>query len=185
MAKRLFDLILSLFVLIPVLPLLLALGILIKIESRGPAIFVQDRVGLHGRVFRFFKLRSMVQDADQKGGFSTAKGDPRITRVGRFIRATSLDELPQILNVLKGDMSLVGPRPDVPRQKELYRPSQWRRRHQVRPGITGLAQAKLRSAATPSQRLAHDLFYARHHNMCLDIKIILMTIRLIFSKLAH
>ncbi|MCP5075233.1 MAG: sugar transferase [Rhodobacteraceae bacterium] len=185
MAKRMTDLLLSAIALLFALPVLIILAVLIRAESPGPAIYVQDRVGRSGKVFRFFKLRSMVQDADQKGGFSTAKGDPRITRIGRIIRATSLDELPQILNVIRGDMSLVGPRPDVPKQEQLYRPKHWQERHQVRPGITGLAQARLRSAATPSQRLAHDLFYVRHQNLCLDIKIIWMTFRLVLSKLAH
>ncbi len=185
MIKRTFDLVLSLLVLVPALPVLIFLAVLIKIESRGPVIYVQNRVGRRGQVFKLFKLRSMVQDADRQGGYSTSKGDSRVTRIGRVIRATSLDELPQILNVISGKMSLVGPRPDVPEQEILYTAAQWKKRHLVRPGITGLAQVKLRSVATPRQRLAHDLYYVKNSNLCLDLKIILMTIRLVLSKLAH
>jgi lipopolysaccharide/colanic/teichoic acid biosynthesis glycosyltransferase len=114
----------------------------------------------------------MVADAAAKGPYYTGQADPRITRVGRWLRRTSVDELPQLLNVLKGDMSLVGPRPDVPQQRQLYGDADWAQRCSVRPGITGLAQALLRSEATPAQRLALDLRYAREHNLLLDLKII-------------
>ena len=128
------------------------------------------------------KFRSMVVDAERVGGYSTAVGDPRITRMGHFIRRTSLDELPQLFNVLRGDMSWVGPRPDVPAQKGNYSDADWRARHRVRPGITGLAQATLRSAATPAQRLALDLEYVERASLLFDLKILLLTVRQVLGK---
>jgi lipopolysaccharide/colanic/teichoic acid biosynthesis glycosyltransferase len=119
----------------------------------------------------------MVKDAAGIGPYSTGRDDPRITHVGRFLRRSSIDELPQLLNVLRGDMSLVGPRPDVPAQQALYRPDDWALRCSVRPGITGLAQAALRSEATPEQRLALDLDYARNHGLLRDLQILAMTLR--------
>jgi len=125
------------------------------------------------------KFRSMVRNAAALGSHQTAADDPRVTRVGRFIRRTSIDELPQLLNVLVGDMSLVGPRPDVPVQRSLYTDEQWTLRCSVRPGITGLAQALLRSAATPEQRLELDLRYARQRDLWLDLKIMAWTVKLL------
>ena len=127
----------------------------------------------------------MVENAPELGSFSTKPGDPRITRVGKFIRATSLDELPQIWNVLIGDMSLVGPRPDVPAQKALYTPDDWHKRTQVRPGITGLAQVTQRSNATHTERLALDLDYIDRQSVGLYLIILLRTARLILTKRAH
>jgi len=124
----------------------------------------------------------MVKDADQKGSFRTNAGDTRITPVGRILRKTSLDELPQLLNVLKGEMSLVGPRPDTPGQEGDYSPEDWVRRHQVRPGITGLAQAKARQAATPEERLRLDLEYVERASVGLDVKILLMTVKQVVGK---
>ena len=112
-------------------------------KAAFPVLFRQTRLGLHGREFGMFKFRSMVKNAASIGPYFTSDNDPRITRVGRFIRRTSIDELPQILNVLRGDMSLVGPRPDVPAQRALYSDADWAQRCSVRPGITGLAQALL------------------------------------------
>ena len=123
-----------------------------------------------------FKFRSMVRDAAAIGPFNTAAGDPRITRVGRFIRRTSLDELPQLLNVLAGDMSLVGPRPDVPVHRSLYSDADWAERCSVRPGITGLAQALLRSEGTEDQRRELDLRYVREQSLWLDLRIMAWTV---------
>ncbi len=128
------------------------------------------------------KFRSMVANADQIGGYSTAAGDPRITPIGRFVRRTSIDELPQLLNVLKGDMSLVGPRPDVPAQEELHDPADWQERHKVRPGITGMAQALSRGTATVEERLAMDLKYVREQSLWLDLKIIWWTVRQVLGR---
>jgi lipopolysaccharide/colanic/teichoic acid biosynthesis glycosyltransferase len=129
-----------------------------------------------------YKFRSMVKNAGAIGPYYTASDDPRITRVGRFIRRTSLDELPQLFNVVKGDMSLVGPRPDVPAQRQLYTAEDWQLRCSVRPGITGLAQAELRSEATPEQRLALDLRYAREHSLPMDLCILAKTAGRITGK---
>lgn len=129
-----------------------------------------------------FKFRSMRQYADRTGSFRTATADPRITRVGKFLRATSLDELPQLFNVLIGDMSLVGPRPDVPAQRDDYTEDEWQIRHSVRPGITGLAQSTLRSDATALQRRQMDLEYAERHNLLLDLKILLNTVVQVVSR---
>lgn len=124
-----------------------------------------------------YKFRSMVKNASQVGPYFTTDNDPRITRVGRFIRRTSIDELPQVINVLLGDMSLVGPRPDVPVQRSLYTEADWVERCSVRPGITGLAQAMYRSDSTEHQRLEADLRYVREASLWLDLKICWWTLR--------
>jgi lipopolysaccharide/colanic/teichoic acid biosynthesis glycosyltransferase len=124
----------------------------------------------------------MVANADQVGSFRTQEGDHRITKVGRFLRKTSLDELPQLVNVLTGDMSLVGPRPDTPKQEADYTPDEWEARHRVRPGITGLAQATLRSAATPEERIAADLDYARNPSLARDMRILAMTAKQVIGR---
>lgn len=174
--KRLMDFALSLAALLVLAPVLLAVAAAVALESGLPVLFRQVRVGRRGREFRIYKFRSMVKDAAAIGPYHTASDDPRITRVGRFIRRTSLDELPQLLNVLQGDMSLVGPRPDVPAQRSLYSASDWAERCSVRPGITGLAQALLRSEATPQQRLDFDLRYVREQSLALDLRIIAWTL---------
>jgi lipopolysaccharide/colanic/teichoic acid biosynthesis glycosyltransferase len=143
--KRTLDLALSLVALLILSPVLFGAALAIALESGFPVLFRQTRLGLHGREFGMLKFRSMVKNAASIGPYFTSTSDPRITRVGRFIRRTSIDELPQILNVLRGDMSLVGPRPDVPAQRALYSDADWAQRCSVRPGITGLAQALLRS----------------------------------------
>lgn len=152
------------------------------LDSPGGAIFRQKRVGLGGRLFDVLKFRSMVTNADKIGGYSTADGDARITRSGRFIRKTSLDELPQLINVLKGEMSLVGPRPDTPMQEANYSPKEWAKRCSVRPGITGLAQATLRSEATPEERTRLDLDYVDRAGVGFDLQILGMTIRQVLFK---
>ncbi len=164
------------------MPLLLIIAALISLQDAGPSLFGQQRVGKNGRIFLMWKFRSMVINAESLGGFSTADRDPRITPIGRFIRRTSLDELPQLLNVLVGDMSIVGPRPDVPAQRGLYTEDEWMLRNCVRPGITGLAQSTMRSEATTEQRKAMDLEYAKNVSLALDAQIILMTIKQVIFK---
>ncbi|MGI9218307.1 MAG: sugar transferase [Hydrogenophaga sp.] len=171
MIKRTFDVVASLIALLLLSPLLLGTALAVAIESGFPVLFRQTRVGLGGRSFGMFKFRSMVKNAASIGPYFTSANDPRITRVGRFIRRTSLDELPQLINVLTGDMSLVGPRPDVPAQQSLYTPADWAQRCSVRPGITGLAQALYRSDSTETQRLEADLRYTREASLWLDLKI--------------
>jgi lipopolysaccharide/colanic/teichoic acid biosynthesis glycosyltransferase len=180
--KRVFDMLLSLVALLVLSPLLVLAALAVALESGRPVLFRQTRLGLGGTEFGMYKFRSMVKDAARIGPFFTAAGDPRITRVGRVLRRTSIDELPQLLNVLKGDMSLVGPRPDVPAQRSLYSDSQWSERCSVRPGITGLAQALLRSSGTEQDRLQLDLRYVREQSLWLDLKIIGWTLARLSGK---
>ena len=174
--KRLLDVLLAGTALLLLSPLLLATAAAVALESGFPVLFRQVRIGRDSRSFCMFKFRSMVSNAAAIGPFNTAANDPRITRVGRFIRRTSLDELPQLLNVLLGDMSLVGPRPDVPVQRALYNDADWALRCSVRPGITGLAQVVLRSEGTEDDRRALDLRYVREHSVWLDLKILAWTV---------
>ena len=173
--KRLTDIILSLTALILLAPVLLLTALAVVLDSGLPILFRQTRVGLGGREFGMFKFRSMVKNAASTGPYFTDTNDVRITRVGQFIRRTSIDELPQIVNVLLGDMSLVGPRPDVPVQKSLYAPEDWVRRCSVRPGITGLAQVKGRSTVSFEQRLKLDLDYAKNVSWWRDVQIMWWT----------
>ena len=180
--KRLFDMLCAAGAIVVLSPVLIGVAAVIYFSDFGPVLFKQRRVGRAGREFFIYKFRSMVLNAERLGGYSTAEGDPRITWVGRFIRRTSLDELPQLFNVLLGHMSVVGPRPDVPAQRTLYTEQEWRIRHSVRPGITGLAQATLRSAATEQQRKQLDLQYAQQASLMKDLEIIAMTFKQVFGK---
>ena len=171
------DIVLAMAALLALAPLLLGAALAIALETGLPVLFRQTRVGLNGREFGMYKFRSMVKNAAQEGPYFTTDNDPRITRVGRFVRRTSIDELPQLINVLKGEMSLVGPRPDVPAQRSLYTPVDWAQRCSVRPGITGLAQALYRSDSTEVQRLDADLRYTREASLWLDLKICWWTLR--------
>ncbi|WP_240980376.1 sugar transferase [Ramlibacter agri] len=176
------DVLLAAIALVLLSPVLLLVALAVALESGWPVLFKQQRVGQGEREFGIYKFRSMVKNAAAIGPYHTSANDPRITRVGRFIRRTSLDELPQLLNVLKGDMSLVGPRPDVPAQRALYTPQDWRLRCSVRPGITGLAQALLRSEATTEQRRDLDLRYVREHSVGMDLRIMALTVGRLAGK---
>jgi lipopolysaccharide/colanic/teichoic acid biosynthesis glycosyltransferase len=146
-----------------------------KLEDGGPILFKQTRVGRDGEDFELLKLRSMVVDAESKGaGYAVDKGDARITRVGRFVRRTSLDELPQLWNVLRGDMSIIGPRPTLRYQVERYDDHQ-RRRLDVRPGLTGWAQIQGRATLPWDQRIELDVWYVDHRSLKLDVIILLRT----------
>jgi len=180
-----FDVIVSLVLLVLLLPLLAVIALAIRMDSRGPAFFRQERVGRGARPFQMYKFRSMVTDADQTGPYFTAQDDPRITRIGALLRKTSLDELPQLINVLTGDMSLVGPRPDVFAQRENYTEGEWCKRTRVRPGITGLAQATARNLATPEQRTALDLEYVDRQSLWFDLKILWLTVKQVMMKGSH
>ncbi len=174
-AKRIFDLTVAVPLTIVLAPVMIAIAILIRRDSPGAAIFRQRRVGLHGREFDVLKFRSMVTGAEQMGaGLAVQEGDERITRVGRWLRRTSLDELPQLLNVVKGDMSIVGPRPTVPAQVARYTPEQ-RRRLDARPGVTGLAQVRGRATLPWSQRIALDVEYVHDWSLAGDLRIIART----------
>lgn len=175
-AKRLGDLIVAGALLPLALPLIAVAALAVRLTSRGPAFYWGIRVGLHERPFPICKLRTMVGNADQIGLWWTAADDPRITRVGRFLRHTSIDELPQLFNVLRGDMSMVGPRPAAIEQLAEYMPEQRRWRASVRPGLTGLAQVSGRSALEGLSQIELDVWYAQHVSLTLDIAIMVRTI---------
>ena len=183
--KRVLDLILSLMALIILMPLMIIIAILIKIDSKGPVFFLQERLGKDGKVFKIIKFRTMVKNAEQMGsGIKTSEEDSRITKIGNFLRKTSLDEIPQFINVLKGDMSLVGPRPPVtyhPYKYENYSNEQ-KKRFKTKPGITGLAQVKVRNSAPWDERINIDLKYVSKITIYKDIIIIIKTILKIFKK---
>lgn len=189
MAKRALDLLLSLVGLILLSPLLLLLALWVKLDSRGPVLYRGQRVGKGGRTFEMYKFRTMVLEADRLGPAVSYKDDPRITKAGKFLRRTKLDELPQLLNVLKGEMSLVGPRPEDPSYVALYSPEQ-RRVLSVKPGITGPTQLQYRDEASMlngesvdddyvsrimPEKLKLDLEYVRNRSLLLDLKILWRT----------
>lgn len=195
-SKRIFDILGSLFGLIVCSPLFLLIAVLIKLDSKGSVLFTQDRVGEHEK-FKIYKFRTMVEDASkllskirQKVGDTgpfynvKIKNDPRLTRVGKFLRKTSIDELPQLYNILLGEMSLVGPRPLAP--KESYDVERYEKRYRIRryvkPGITGLWQVSGRSEMTTRERISLDIYYAEHWSLLLDIQIIIKTFWIVISK---
>lgn len=183
LSKRLFDIVSSVAVLLVILPILLAVALWIKLDSRGPVFFMQQRAGINGQPFRIFKFRTMVyrvpDQIDQHSEQVVSAGrDPRITRAGRFIRATSLDELPQLLNILKGDMSVVGPRPVLMEQKEVVPPG-YMKRFDVRPGLTGLAQVRGRRSLGWLKQLAFDAEYVEKSSFSYDIGIIFTTVKVV------
>ena len=156
-------------------PVLAAAALAVKLEDRGPVLFRQGRVGKEGVDFELFKLRSMVVDAERRGaGYAVDRGDARITRVGRFLRRTSIDELPQLWNVVRGDMSVVGPRPTLRYQVDRYTERQ-RRRLEVRPGLTGWAQIHGRATLPWDERIELDVWYVEHRSPLVDLKILLRT----------
>ncbi len=176
--KRFLDVTASFLGLVLLSPLLLAVSILIKIDSRGPVIFRQKRIGRNGKVFEIYKFRSMCVGAEKTGsGVYSGKGDARVTRIGKILRATSIDELPQLLNILKGEMSFVGPRPPLtyhPWKYEEYTDFQ-KRMFEVRPGITGWAQINGRKDVEWHKRIELNVWYVDHMSLLLDIKIMFMT----------
>lgn len=177
--KRLMDIVGSLFGIIIASPVMLVAAILVKFSSPGPIIYKQERVGLHNKPFCMYKFRSMgVQSVKEEKSGWTTKNDPRVTNVGKFLRKTSLDELPQLFNILKGDMSLVGPRPERPQFVEKFKEEipRYMVKHQVRPGLTGWAQVNgLRGDTSIRKRIEYDLYYIENWTLGLDIKIIIMT----------
>ncbi len=198
--KRAFDILVCTVLTVLLLPLMIVTALVIKATSAGPAILIQERIGKGGRVFGFYKFRSMYDDPDRsvdvrfardfingarvcaaqwQGVFKPAN-DKRVTPVGRLLRKTSLDELPQLFNVLKGDMSLVGPRPSMPYEVDLYQPWHFRRL-EVLPGITGLAQIKGRSSLTFREIVKIDIEYIQHRSFLLDLGILLKTIPVVLS----
>lgn len=178
-AKRAFDLAVAVPATILLAPVMAGVAAWVRLDSPGPAIFRQRRAGAFGRPFTCFKFRSMVDGAESKGsGLAVTAGDDRITRAGRVLRRLSLDELPQLINVIRGDMSIVGPRPTVPAQVAHYDQVQ-RRRLMARPGLTGLAQVRGRASIPWSQRIALDVEYVDDWSMGLDLRIIAHTVRVV------
>ena len=182
--KRLLDILIAGIALIILSPFLLITAILIKLDSKGPIIFKQERLGLHGIPFKIYKFRSMCVGAEKQGsGVYSFKGDKRITRVGKIIRATSIDELPQLVNILKGDMSLIGPRPALtyhPWPFDQYTEHQ-KRMFDVRPGVTGWAQVNGRKEVPWPERIELNIYYVDHMSFMLDAKIFFMTIFKVFT----
>ena len=176
--RRVIDFIISLLSLVIVIPIILITSIFIMLESPGNPFYVQSRMGLMGKEFNLIKLRSMRTDAEKNGAQWADKNDPRITKVGRFIRKTRIDELPQIFNVLKGEMSIIGPRPErqiFVEEFVKYIPD-FPKRLEVKPGLTGWAQVNGGYEITPEEKLRLDLFYIINRNPMLDIKILFLTV---------
>jgi len=196
--KRLFDLFFSITGLLVLLPLFLVVALAIKLDLRGPVFFRQERIGRHFKPFRIYKFRAMISDASQKGPSITVAGDSRVTRMGRFLRKTKIDELPQLVNVLKGEMSFVGPRPEVVKYVELFK-SDYQKLLSVRPGITDPAsiyyadeegvlsqsadwESEYTSKILP-EKIKFASQYVDNHNLLIDLKLILKTIFRIWGRL--
>jgi exopolysaccharide biosynthesis polyprenyl glycosylphosphotransferase len=181
--KRIIDVILAFIGLIVASPIMVIISIAIKLESRGPVFYCQERVGKNGRVYTMYKLRSMYENAEENGAQWAEEDDPRVTKVGKFIRRTRLDELPQLFNVLKGDMSLVGPRPERPIFTYQFNEQipGFINRLQVKPGLTGWAQVNGGYKLTPAEKLEYDLYYIENRTIWLDIKIMLKTIMVVLT----
>jgi len=184
-SKRIMDIAVSSLGLVLMLPVILICALIIRLTSKGPVFYSQARVGKDQVVFRLLKFRTMIQDAEKKTGpVLASNNDPRITRIGNFLRITRLDELPQLFNVLKGEMSLVGPRPERPVfVKHFERQySDYNYRHLVKPGITGLAQVAAKYTTSPGNKLKYELYYIRNYSLLMDFKIILQTIPVLFNR---
>jgi lipopolysaccharide/colanic/teichoic acid biosynthesis glycosyltransferase len=179
--SRALDVVLAAVLLVVTAPLLGLAALAIRLESRGPVFYRQRRVGRHGRPFELWKLRTMVPGAESLGaGIYVLEGDPRITRVGRLLRRFSFDELPNLVNVLKGDMAMVGPRPTVQEQVDRYTERQLRRL-EVKPGITGWAQINGRTSLPWPERIELDVWYVEHRSLRLDLRILARTARMLAS----
>lgn len=182
--KRIFDIMICVCTLPVILPIVCLFSIFIVLENPGNPIFTQERVGKKGKVFRIYKLRSMVTDAERIGGHQWAKKkDNRVTKVGAFIRRTRIDELPQVINILKGEMSLIGPRPERPEFVEEFLKDipDFNDRLEVNPGITGWAQVNGGYELSPQEKLAYDKYYIQHESLSLDMIILFKTVRVILT----
>lgn len=177
--RRLFDITASTLGLLLIWPLVLVLALLVRICLGSPVLFYQQRPGLNGRPFQMYKFRTMTDERDPDG--TLLPDADRLTPLGRFLRASSLDELPELINVLKGEMSLVGPRPLLMEYLPLYTPEQ-ARRHEVRPGITGWAQVNGRNAISWEEKFKLDVWYVDNHSLLLDLKILWMTFIKVFKR---
>lgn len=178
--KRLMDVLIVFLGLLILLPVLLGSAFWLHFANKGTgAFFFQERPGKNGKLFKVIKLKTMTDERDEHGNL--LPDEKRLTKVGKFVRSTSMDELPQLINVLKGDMSLIGPRPLLPQYLPLYSKEQ-ARRHEVRPGVTGWAQVNGRNAISWSKKFELDIWYVDHCSLLLDLKIILLTIKKVFVR---
>jgi len=190
MLKRLFDIVLSSIGLIGSSPLWLIFSLAVKLQDGGPIFYGQERVGKNGRIFKALKFRSMVPDAEKESGpIQATENDPRVTKTGKILRATAMDELPQLWNIFKGDMSFVGPRALRPKEKEVHgNPDEmniedipaYKERMAVRPGLTGMAQVYLPPDALRSEKFKYDLLYIKNQSLFLDLKLILLSFWITF-----
>lgn len=183
MIKRLIDIVGATFGIIVAIPFIVIFGILLRIESPGPIIFKQERVGFRGRVFTIYKLRSMNNNAERNGAVWAEKNDPRVTKIGKFIRNTRIDELPQMFNIFKGDMTIIGPRPERPEFTLDFEKSipGFIHRVAVKPGLTGWAQINGGYDISPSEKLKYDMYYINNRNFMLDARILIKTIIITFT----
>lgn len=178
--KRFLDILISGIVLLSISPILLVVAVGLHFANKGAgAFFTQDRPGKNGKIFKVIKYKTMTDERDAEGNL--LPDAERLTKVGRFVRSTSIDELPQLINVLKGDMALIGPRPLLPQYLPLYSPEQ-ARRHEVRPGITGWAQINGRNAISWTKKFEYDVWYVDHCSFLLDLKIVFLTIKKVFIR---
>lgn len=180
--KRFFDILLSLCALAVLFPVLLAIAVLVRVKLGSPVIFHQERPGKDGKIFRLYKFRSMTDERDENG--ELLPDEIRLTKLGRLLRSTSLDELPELWNILKGDMSIVGPRPLLVKYLPLYNEEQ-RHRHDVRPGLTGLSQASGDVDMTWERQFALDVEYVGNITLLMDVKVILLTVRRVLVRNRH
>lgn len=183
--KHTLDKMFGVILIILISPILVFISISIKIDSKGPIIFKQKRLGKNGKLFNMYKFRTMCIDApdlrNEDGSTFNSDNDPRVTKVGHILRKTSLDELPQVINILKGEMSFIGPRPDLPDQYELYSEDD-KKKLLVRPGVTGYAQANGRNNNSWAKRIDMDIFYVEHYSLLLDLNIFLKTIYTVLKR---
>ncbi|WP_455585699.1 sugar transferase [Bacteroides sp.] len=178
--KRIFDFCFVFVVLLTIWPVLLVVAVCLRLANKGAGIlFAQERPGKDGKVFKVIKFKTMTDERDSEGNLLS--DEKRLTKIGKFIRSTSIDELPQLINVLKGDMALIGPRPLLPQYLPLYNREQ-ARRHEVRPGITGWAQVNGRNAISWAKKFELDVWYVDHCSFLLDLKIIFLTIKKVFVR---
>lgn len=183
MYQRVLDIVLSVIGLLIGIPLIVIFGILIKVEDSGPITYKQERLGKGGKKFYIYKLRSMRTDAEKFGAQWAEKNDPRITKVGKFIRNTRIDEIPQLFNILKGDMSIIGPRPERPSFTEEFNQEipGFINRLAVKPGLTGWAQVNGGYEITPEEKLIEDIYYIKNRSILLDLKILFKTVKVVLT----
>lgn len=179
MLKRTIDFLVALFALLTLLPVLIVVAILVRVKLGSPILFSQQRPGLNGKIFKMYKFRSMTDERDESGNLLA--NEKRLTSFGKKLRSTSLDELPGLLNVIKGDMSLVGPRPLLVEYLSLYNQEQ-KRRHEMKPGITGWAQVNGRNAISWEEKFKLDVWYVDNQSLLLDVKILFLTVKKVFVR---